>query len=167
MRGLLRGTYLFEDAKKTSQVAGNNEHGLLHHGHQPRHRQGARVRAARWPARRQHIEGVRHIALKAKRLLDVGLEYVFVSMGSDGMIAVHGNDCLLCSPPAVRAIDTVGCGDALVAGVLVGHHRGFELAETCRLAVACGASNAMHPGPGNVSSEEVWRLMEDVNIEIV
>jgi 1-phosphofructokinase family hexose kinase len=114
------------------------------------------------------IEGVRHIALKAKRLSDMGIEYVFVSLGSDGMIAVHDNDCLLCStPPEVGAIDTVGCGDALVAGVLVGHQRTFSFAETCRMAVACGASNALHPGPGTISLDEVWRLMEEVGVEAI
>jgi 1-phosphofructokinase family hexose kinase len=113
------------------------------------------------------IEGVRHIALKAKRLSDMGIGYVFVSLGSDGMIAVHDNDCLLCSSPQVEAVDTVGCGDALVAGVLVGHQRTFSFAETCRMAVACGASNAMHPGPGNISLDDVWRLMEEVRIEAI
>ncbi|MBD3317583.1 MAG: hexose kinase [Chitinivibrionales bacterium] len=113
------------------------------------------------------IEGVRHIALKAKRLSDMGIEYVFVSLGSDGMIAVHDNDCLLCSSPPIEAVDTVGCGDALVAGVVVGYRRKFSFAETCRMAIACGASNAMHPGPGNVSLDEVWRLMEDVRVEAI
>ena len=64
-----------------------------------------------------------HIALKAKRLVDMGVGYVFVSLGADGMIAIHENDCLLCSPPRIRAVDPVGCGDALVGGLLAGFSR--------------------------------------------
>lgn len=113
------------------------------------------------------IEGVHHIALKGKKLLDLGIGYVFISLGSDGMIAVHKNDCLLCSVPVVTAVDTVGCGDALVAGFIVAKTRGFSFNESCRMGIACGTSNAMHMGAGNIDNDQIWRLMEDVKIESV
>jgi len=115
----------------------------------------------------EEIMGVRHIALFGKRFIDMGIDYVFISLGADGMIAIHGNDCLLCSSPEVKAIDTVGCGDALAAGVLVAQKRKFSFTETCRLAVACGASKSMHEGPGTVTRDEVWQLMEDVKITAI
>ncbi len=115
----------------------------------------------------EQIQGVHHIALKGKRFLDMGISYVFISLGADGLIAIHENDCLLCSTPQVDAIDTVGCGDALVAGIIVAHKRNFSFPELCRMAVACGASKAMHVGPGIVTRDEVWQLMEDVKITAV
>jgi 1-phosphofructokinase len=115
----------------------------------------------------EHIRGVRHMALKGKRFLDKGIPYVFVSLGSDGMMALHGNECLLCVPPQVKTQDTVGCGDALMAGLLVGWKRRLPFRELCRLATACGASKAMHEGPHTVVKEEVKRLMEDVKITAV
>jgi len=115
----------------------------------------------------EHVEGVHHIALKGKRLLDMGIEYVFISLGSDGMIAIHKNDCLLCSAPPIEAIDAAGSGDALVAGFLVALTRKFSFVEACRLATACGTSNALHPGEGIVDNDEVWHLMEEVRIEAV
>jgi len=115
----------------------------------------------------ENIQGVHHIALKGKRLVDMGVGYVFVSLGSDGMIAIHENDCLLCSPPHIRAVDPVGCGDALVGGLLAGFSRTFSFTETCRMAVACGACKALHYGAGAISRDEVWRLMEEVTIKAV
>lgn len=116
----------------------------------------------------EQIKGIHHLALKGKKLLDRGVEHVFISLGSDGMIALHENDCLLCSPPPqLQTIDTVGCGDALMAGILVAWKRKFSFSETCRLAVACGASKAMHAGPHTVLRDEVWQLMEDVKIKSV
>jgi 1-phosphofructokinase len=115
----------------------------------------------------EQICGVHHIALKGKRLLDMGISYVFISLGEDGMIAIHGNDCLLCSAPHVSVKDSVGCGDALVAGLLVGKKRCFSFSEMCRMAVACGTSKALHEGPGIVTRDEVWQLMEDVQITAV
>jgi 1-phosphofructokinase family hexose kinase len=115
----------------------------------------------------EQIRGVRHMALKGKKFLDRGIPYVFISLGSDGMIALHDSDCLLCVPPQVKTVDTVGCGDALMAGLLVGWKRRFSFPEVCRLATACGASKAMHEGPHTVSKDEVWRLMEEVKITAV
>lgn len=115
----------------------------------------------------EQIQGVHHIALKGKRLADMGIEYVFISLGSDGMIAIHENDCLLCSAPSVKAIDQVGTGDALVGGLLVGYARKFSFSEMCRMAIACGASKAMHRGPGSITRDEVWQLMEEVKVRSI
>lgn len=115
----------------------------------------------------EQIKGVRHIALKGKKLLDKGVSHVFVSLGSDGMIALHDNDCLLCVPPQVKTVDTVGCGDALMAGILAAWKRKLSFTETCRLATACGASKAMHEGPYTCTRDEVGQLMEDVTITAV
>ncbi|MDR0306954.1 MAG: hexose kinase [Chitinispirillales bacterium] len=117
----------------------------------------------------EEIKGVRHIALFGKRFIDMGIDYVFISLGADGMIAIHGNDCLLCSPPQkdIKVVDTVGCGDALVAGVLVARKRKFSFTETCRLAIACGVSKSMHEGPGIVTNDEVWQIMENVKITAI
>lgn len=115
----------------------------------------------------EQVQGVHHIALKAKRFVDMGISYVFISLGADGLIAIHQNDCLLCTAPSVPVVDTVGCGDALVGGVLVARKRNFSFPELCRLAVACGSSKAMHEGPGVITRDEVWQLMEDVKITAV
>jgi 1-phosphofructokinase family hexose kinase len=115
----------------------------------------------------EHVKGVRHIALKGKKLLDRGVSFAFITLGSDGLIALHDSDCLLCVPPQVKSADTVGCGDALMGGLLVAWSRKFSFTEMCRLAIACGASKAMHEGPHSVSRDEVWQLMEDVKITAV
>ncbi|MDR2579185.1 MAG: hexose kinase [Chitinispirillales bacterium] len=115
----------------------------------------------------EEIKGVHHIALLGKRFIDLGVDYVFITLGNDGVIAIHDTQCLLCSPPNVKAVDTVGCGDALAAGVLVARKRGFDFREICKMAVACGTSKSLHEGPGIVKSEEVWRFMEAVEVTSV
>ncbi len=115
----------------------------------------------------EQIRGVHHIALKGKRLLDMGISYIFISLGADGMIALHANDCLLCSAPQVAVRNTVGCGDALLAGTIVAMKRKFSFSETCRMAVACGTAKAMLNGTGNISDDSVWHLMEEVHITSV
>jgi 1-phosphofructokinase family hexose kinase len=113
------------------------------------------------------VQGVHHIAFKGKRLLDLGVTYVFISLGADGMIALHKNDCLLCNAPPVAVRDTVGCGDAMTAGILVALKRQFSFSETCRMAVACGSAKAMRSGPGSIDGSAVWQLMEEVSVTSV
>ncbi|MBD3322240.1 MAG: hexose kinase [Chitinivibrionales bacterium] len=115
----------------------------------------------------EEIKGIRHIALKGKRFGDRGIRYAFISLGADGMIAIHGNDCLLCSVPPISPVDTVGCGDAVVAGILVGMQRNLSFDEICRLAVACGVSNALHTGAGVIRIDDIERLKKDIYIESV
>ncbi len=109
------------------------------------------------------VQGIKQLALKGKRLVDSGVETVFITLGADGVLALNKNECLLCKTPEVDEVDTVGCGDAFLAGVVVGMQRGFSFHEVCRLAVSCGASNASNFGPGEVSSDQVWHLMEKVS----
>ncbi|MBD3346964.1 MAG: hexose kinase [Chitinivibrionales bacterium] len=115
----------------------------------------------------EEIRGIHHIALKGKRFCDMGIRYAFISLGSDGMIAIHDNNCLLCSVPPITPVDTIGCGDSVVAGILVGMQRKLSFVETCRLAVACGISNALNEGAGIINKGDVQRLMKDICIESV
>lgn len=110
------------------------------------------------------IEGIGHLALKGKRLIDSGIETVFITLGEDGVLALHKDECLLCRPPEIRVVDIVGCGDAFLAGVAVARERGFSFHETCRLAVACGTSNAANFGPAEVKVDEIWHFMEKIYV---
>lgn len=113
------------------------------------------------------VDGIRHLALKGKRLVDAGIPYVFITLGEDGVIALNQETCLLCTPPAVEIVDTVGCGDSFLAGAVVGMERGFSFHEICRIAVAAGTSNALHKGPGEIEQDQVWSLMEDVVVNSI
>ena len=110
------------------------------------------------------VHGLQHLILKGKQLIDRDIPYVFITLGVDGIIALHKEQCLLCKAPDRIVLDTVGCGDAFLAGIVVGQVRGFSFTETCRLAVACGSANAQTKGPGEVDAEVVWRIMEQVII---
>ncbi len=116
---------------------------------------------------KEPVEGISHIALKGKRLLDMGIEYVFVSLGEDGVIALNKNKCLLCSVPEVEAVDTVGAGDSFSAGIAAGIERGFEFEEVCRLASACGVASVLNYGPGVISNDDVADYMGRISIESV
>jgi 1-phosphofructokinase family hexose kinase len=116
----------------------------------------------------EDIKGLQRIVLKAKRLIDNGIEYVFITLGKDGVVALHKSECLLCSAPEIQnQVNTVGCGDAFLAGAVVGFHRGFQFAEVCRMAVACGAANTLTREPCKIDLSRVHNIMEKLRVESV
>jgi sugar/nucleoside kinase (ribokinase family) len=49
-------------------------------------------------------------------------------------------------PPAVRAVDATGAGDAFRAGLLYGLLQGFDLPRSLCWAVACGSLKVQNVG---------------------
>ncbi len=75
------------------------------------------------------------------------IDLTLLSCGEDGAYlfaadaAWHGR----CDVPAHRIASTVGCGDALLAGLLASLHRGLDLPGALKLAVAAAAATALSP----------------------
>lgn len=91
-------------------------------------------------------------------LLARGVERVFLSLGSRGILAAEGEArvALPCEPQPV--VNTTGAGDAALAALVWADRRGRELADCARAALHAGAvtsacEEANHP--------ELARLMEN------
>ncbi|KMO34661.1 ribokinase [Methylobacterium tarhaniae] len=76
----------------------------------------------------------------AEALLACGPALVVVTVGAGGALAFQAGHPALVQPAfPVAAVDTLGAGDAFTAGLAVGLAEGRPLAESLRLAAACGA----------------------------
>jgi len=94
-----------------------------------------------------------------------GPRAVVLSLGAEGAVAVGEDYDLHAIPPAVKAVSTVGSGDAFLAGWAVSTAQGLATDEVLRLAIACGTANCLARSPGMVSSREVERIASQVKIE--
>jgi 1-phosphofructokinase family hexose kinase len=112
----------------------------------------------------EKINGIRHTALKAKSLLDKGLHHIFVSLGSDGLVAINSSQLMRARLEVENPINTVGCGDALLGGLVTGLHRKMDFESTCRLGVACGAAQTRVTGQECISKQEVARFQDMVEL---
>jgi tagatose 6-phosphate kinase len=102
----------------------------------------------------------------AEQLGRVGVRTVIVSLGSEGCIAATPEgEIWRAVPPAIRAVNPVGSGDAFVAGWAVARSRGSSLPEALRLATAAGTANAMTQGTGCVRLEDVEELIGRIRLE--
>lgn len=97
-------------------------------------------------------------------LLAGGIKQVVVTLGSQGAIIADKEQTLRVRPPTVIAKSTVGAGDALVAGFVVGQTQGLSLAECARLGTAAATASVIQPGTQAGSMKEVARLLAEIEI---
>jgi 1-phosphofructokinase family hexose kinase len=102
------------------------------------------------------------LAGAAARLRERGAGAVWLSLGPRGSLLVSDAGTLHFNAPGDRAVNAVGCGDALVGGLAAGLARGLELPDAAALGVAAAADKLGRLHSGCVESAGVRRLLVDV-----
>jgi fructose-1-phosphate kinase PfkB-like protein len=69
------------------------------------------------------------------------------------------------SPPVIQAVNPIGSGDSLLAGLVDGWLSGLEPRSLIRHAVACGVANAAVWDAGAIDPAEVARWVDQVEVE--
>ncbi len=93
----------------------------------------------------------------AKRLQDKGATNVLVSMGEDGAILVTGDGQVYTrSAPAGIVVNSVGSGDAMVAGFIAGYIDSGDMEDALCLGVCAGSACAFNEG--FASGDEIMQL---------
>ncbi len=107
----------------------------------------------------------REAILRAARdLHDDGIQTVVISLGSKGSLVSSQEGVFDVKVPKLETVNTVGCGDSMIAGFAVGISRGLPMEETIRLASAVSAANALRQETGFVDMEDVNRLLPQIRI---
>ncbi|MBB6729817.1 1-phosphofructokinase family hexose kinase [Cohnella zeiphila] len=104
-----------------------------------------------------HMDG---LADAIAALLSGGIRCVAVSLGDKGALVGMADGIYRVEAIPMQAVNPVGCGDAFLAGIAVGLHRGLPQADLFKLATACGASNALQPSAGRVDPAQVRAFAE-------
>ena len=94
-----------------------------------------------------------------------GVELVVLSLGKDGALVSRDGQRLHVIPPAIDEVNSVGSGDALVAGYAIGLMEGMQLEVMAILACAAGTANAMSWDIGHFTQDEVDAVARQVRVE--
>ena len=111
------------------------------------------------------IESMAEIIAGAKQLHENGIEIVAVSLGEDGVLLVCPEGVYQAKPPRIEIVNTVGCGDSMVAGFAMGFMRGYTMEETLRFAVAVSAANALTMETGFYYKEDAKKIYNKVTVK--
>jgi len=93
-----------------------------------------------------------------ERIVSQGVALVAVTCGGDGSYVYYQNQYYRIEPIKIPVVNTIGCGDAMTAGLAVGLQRGYKPFDMLRFATACAASNATFEEIGVVDKETVEKL---------
>jgi fructose-1-phosphate kinase PfkB-like protein len=105
-------------------------------------------------------------AARATRALrERGAENAMITLGAQGALLDFAGVRYSFDAPQVRAVNSVGSGDAALAGLAAALRRGLTAEEAGTLAVAAGAANALH-GAGGCNAAEIDELQPRVRCEV-
>ncbi|HIS30406.1 MAG TPA: 1-phosphofructokinase [Candidatus Limivivens intestinipullorum] len=105
------------------------------------------------------------LILGARRLHELGIPMVVVSLGGDGALLVTREGVFHGCPPKIQTVNTVGCGDSMTAAFAVGLKRGYETPKMLRYAVAVSAANALTMQTGSFRKEDMERILPQVTVK--
>ncbi|MFH1480239.1 MAG: 1-phosphofructokinase [Pseudomonadota bacterium] len=157
LAGRKKGAFIFLDAdgKALKEAIGYQPTGIKPNRHE----------LSRLVGRALEIDS--EILAACEEIHEKGIPYVLVSRGKDGLILSTKDKKIKAIAPPVDVESTVGAGDSSVAGFILAHSQGKDLAECVRLACAAGTATAETPGTELCYREGVEKILPLVQISIL
>ncbi len=112
----------------------------------------------------EKIKSIKKLRDVVISLVGDGINTVLITNGNKGAILFSGTHFLYGIPPSVKAVSTIGCGDAFLAGFLYGYSRNQSPEDCLRWAVASGAAKVLKEGTSMPQRKDVGALLKYVRI---
>lgn len=105
------------------------------------------------------------LVMCCRRLIDQGAVSVLITRGSRSAFFVDSDQVLEIFPPKIMAVNAVGSGDAVTAGLATELQQGRSMVEAVRTGMACGAANALNLISGLIKLEDKERFRLEVRVD--
>lgn len=113
-----------------------------------------------WEGSEKYMEIARH----GRGLIDEGIKTILITLGEKGALLVDDDLLLHGAVKVEEPVDTVGSGDAFLAGFVYQEFHGASKKDAFKSAVASGAANTLVPGPGIFNKNDYNKLLNEVEI---
>lgn len=100
----------------------------------------------------------------AFKLSEQGIEYVVVSLGAKGAIACVDGKAYQVALPKVKAVNPVGSGDSMLAGLALGISRGYSAEKTLAYGACFGTLNAMEDRTGFIDKDKIDQMVAQIAV---
>jgi len=101
---------------------------------------------------------------KGMELREKGIEYVVISLGGEGSLLLSPQGIYKARVPKLEVVNTVGCGDSMLAGFAIGFAKRLKPEEALRFASAISAANALQRETGFYLKEDFERIYPQISI---
>jgi len=111
------------------------------------------------------VQSIAQVAVLLRELHARGVMHPVITLGEQGALGLDGDVVWHAVLELKRSENAVGSGDCFLAGLAVATQRALPFDEALRLAVACGAANAMQEETGFVRRGDVESLRGQVQLK--
>ena len=113
------------------------------------------------------LRTMRSIRDAALLFIRLGVEHAVVSMGSMGAMYVDAERTLFAPALRVATSSTVGAGDAMIGGMLLGYEIEKDMSKAFRYGIAAGAASVMTEGTQLIVRSDFDSLLDQVKVQEV
>ncbi len=113
------------------------------------------------------LRTMRAIRDAALLFIKLGVQHSVVSMGAMGAMYITADKTLFAPALRVETKSTVGAGDAMIGGMLLGYEIEKDMARAFRYGIAAGAASVMTEGTQPILRSDFENLLEQVRIQEV
>lgn len=113
----------------------------------------------------KELNTIEDILPEARKLQQTGIPLVLVSMGEKGLLAVEEDRYHIAKVEGIHAVNTVACGDSVIASFAMSLELSENMEQAMRRAVAISAANATTMESGQIPKEVAKDLMTRVEYE--
>ena len=113
---------------------------------------------------KRRMDSREQVAEVARTIQQQGVEYVCITLGDKGAVLIDADNSYHCEAPKIHKQSTVGCGDALVAGLIATALRQETPQQMLRFGVICGSATASHPGTELFKRDELETESTDLEV---
>ena len=92
------------------------------------------------------IDGINQVVSLCKSIFDYGVNFIAVSLGSDGALFMNREKTIYAHGIKVKVKSTVGAGDSMVAALAFALDKGYSFERSVTLSVAAATAGVMTEG---------------------
>lgn len=108
----------------------------------------------------REIRSVAEIVAAMERLDDYGIQIIAVTLGGSGAVVKMPGGIYRTSPPEVKVVNTIGCGDVFLAGMIFALDRNWAAEKMLKFATAVSAASAESPLSAGFNAGRARELIE-------
>jgi 1-phosphofructokinase len=97
-----------------------------------------------------------------EKAYNMGFEEILHTRGEKGCVYFSGREIISAPSPSIDFVNSVGAGDAALAGYIAALYKGLDTAERVKWAAVSGAANSREQFAGVIDKEWVSKMLAEV-----